>query len=74
MKKYRLFHQYFMETALLLSLNRDLKIDGCQSNLNVMLKQLQFFYQSLDFFCRRHFSINRRCPNDLFQFMQNNNF
>ena len=36
-----------METALLLSLNRDLKVDGCQSNLNVMLKQLSIFFINL---------------------------
>ena len=45
-----------------------------QSNLYVMLKQLLFFYNFYDFFCRRHSLMNRPCYNNLFQFMQHDNF
>ena len=44
---------------------RNLKVDGCQSNLYVK------FY---DFFCRRHFLMNRSCYNNLFKIMQHDNF
>ena len=32
---------------------KDLKVDGYQSNLYVMLKQLLFFDRFYDLFCRR---------------------
>ena len=51
----------------------DLKVDGCQSNLYVTLKQM-FFYKFYDFFCKRHSLMNRPCYNNLFQFMQHDNF
>ena len=56
------------------SLTRNLKVDGCQSNLYVTLKQLLFFYKFYDFFCRRHSLMNRPCYNNLFQVMQYDNF
>ena len=56
------------------SLTRNLKVDGCQSNLYVTLKQLLFFYKFYDFFCRRHSLMNRPCYNNLFQFMQHASF
>ena len=34
---------------------RDLKVDGCQSNLYVMLKQSLFFYKFYDFFLQAAF-------------------
>ena len=42
---------------------KDLKVDRCQSNLYVRLKQLLFFCKFYDFFY-----------NNLFQFMQHDNF
>ena len=52
---------------------RDLKVDGCQSNLYVMLKQLLLFYKFY-IFCGRHSLMNRLCYINLFQFMQHDNF
>ena len=52
----------------------DLKVDWCQSNLYLMLKQLLLFYKFSGFFCRQHSQISRPCWNNLFQFMQHNNF
>ena len=51
-----------------------MKIDGCQSNLYVILNQLLFFYKFDGFFCRRHSLMNRPCYNNLFQFMKHDNF
>ena len=56
------------------SLIRNLKVDGCQSNVYVMLKQLFFFHEFYNFFCRWHFLMNWPCYNNLFQFMQHENF
>ena len=53
---------------------RDLKVDGCQSNLYVMIKQPLLFYKLYEFFCRRHSLMNGPCYNSLFQFMQHKNF
>ena len=53
---------------------RDLKVDKCQLNLYVMLKQLLFFYKFYNFFCRRHSLMNQPCYNNLFQFMQHDKF
>ena len=55
-------------------LTRDLKVDWCQSNLYLMLKQLLLFYKFFDFFCRQHSQMSQPCWNNLFQFMQHNNF
>ena len=54
-------------------IHQGFEIDGCQSKLYVMLKQL-FFYKFFDFFCRWHSLMNRPCYNNLFQFMQHDNF
>ena len=48
-------------------------MDGCQSNLYVMLKQVLFFINFTSF-VRRHSLMNRLCYNNLFQFMQQGNF
>ena len=53
---------------------RYLKVNGCQSNLYVMLKQLWFYYKFYDFFCRGHSLMNRLCYNNSIQFMQHDNF
>ena len=50
--------------------SRDLKVDGCQSNLYFMLKQLLFFYKFYNFFGRCHSLINQPCYNNIFQFIQ----
>ena len=52
----------------------DLKVDGCQSNLYVMLKQLLFFNKFYEFLRRWHSLMSRACYNILFQFMQFDNF
>ena len=57
----------------LISLIRILEVDGCQSNVYVMLKQL-CFYKFYDFFCMQHSLMNQLCYNNLFQFRQHNNF
>ena len=49
---------------------RDLKVDECQSNLYVMPKQSLFPYKLYYFFSL----MNRTCYNNLFQFMQHDNF
>ena len=54
--------------------NRDLKIDGYQWHLYVMLKQLMLFHKFCDFFCRRHSLMNWSCYNNSFQFLQRDNF
>ena len=56
------------------NLTRDLKVDGCQSNLCVMLKQLLFFYKFYDFLCKRHSLVNWPCYNNWFQIMEHSNF
>ena len=43
-------------------------------SVELMLKQLLFFNKFYDFFCRQHTLMNRSCYNNLFQFMQNDNF
>ena len=48
--------------------SRNLEVDGYQSNLYVM-----FFYKFYKF-CWRHSLTNRPCYNNLFQFMQHDNF
>ena len=53
---------------------RDLEVDEYQSNLYVMLKQFLLFYEFYDFSCRRYSLMNRPCYNNLFQFMQHDNF
>ena len=40
---------------------KDLKVDGYQSNLYVMLKQLLFFDRFYDLFCRWHSLMSRPC-------------
>ena len=42
--------------------------------LYVMLKQFLLFYEFYDFSCRRYSLMNRPCYNNLFQFMQHDNF
>ena len=60
---------------LIMPFSRHLIVDGCQSNLCVMLKQLLFFYKLNDYFCRRRHSLmNRPCYNNVFQFTQHCNF
>ena len=49
----------------MVDLYRDLKVNGCQSNLHINLKLL-FFYKLYDFFCRLHSLINRPCYSNLF--------
>ena len=54
---------------------RDLKVDGCQSNLYIMLKlKLLSFYKFYDFFCRWYSLMNRPCYDKLFRFMQRDDF
>ena len=53
---------------------RNLKVDGCQSDWYVMLKQLLIFYIFCDFFYRRYSLVNQPCYNNLFYFMQHDNF
>ena len=53
---------------------RDLEVDEYQSNLYVMLKQFLLFYEFYDFSCRRYSLMNRPCYDNLFQFMQHDNF
>ena len=38
------------------------------------VKMITVFYKFYEFFCRRHFLMNRRCYKNLFQFMQHDNF
>ena len=38
------------------------------------IKTIIVFYKFYDFFCRRHSLMNRSCYNNLFQFMQHDNF
>ena len=49
-------------------LTRNLKVDGRQSNLYVMLKQQLLFYKFYDFFCTQH-SLMNRPYNNSFQTM-----
>ena len=48
---------------------RDRKVNGCQSKLCVILKQLLFLYKFYDFFCRWHSLMNRH----IVQIMQHDN-
>ena len=57
-----------------LILTRDLKVDGCQSNLYVVVNQLLFLYKFYDFFSMRHSLMNQPGYNNLFQFMQHGSF
>ena len=66
--------KYAADTSNYLCVTRHLKVDGCESNLHGMLKQLSYFYRFYDFFCRRHSLMNRPCYNNLFQTMQHKNF
>ena len=65
--------EYILTTKIFdesLFYSRDLKVDGCQSNLYVMLKQLLFFYKFYNFFGRGHSLIKQPCYNNIFQFIQ----
>ena len=54
-------------------LPKDLKVDGCQSNLYVMLRQFLTLYV-LRLFCRQLSLMKWPNCNNLFQIMQDNNF
>ena len=62
-----------LRVYILIGLTRDLKVDGCQSNL-CYVKSIIVFYKFYDLFCRRYSLMNRPCHNNLFQFMQYDNF
>ena len=55
-------------------ITRNLKVDGYQSNVNVMLKQFLLFCKFYDVFCGPNSFMNRPCFNNLFQIMQYDNF
>ena len=59
---------------LLANHTRNLEVDGCQSNLDVMLKQLLFFTSFVTSFLGGILWWTDRCYNDLFLFMQHDNF
>ena len=61
--------------CIMVRLCRNLKLDGCHSNLYVLLNKLFFlFFKFYEFFCRQNSSMNRPCYNNLLQFIQHDNF